>query len=48
MASTISWENLNKIEGFKKLQTLKGAVSVAKSLTGAAGAKRVAEYLNIV
>ena len=44
MASTISWENLNKIEGFKKLQTLKGAVSVAKSLTGAAGAKRVAEY----
>src|SRR5574344_2409191 len=44
MASTISWENLNKIEGFKKLQTLKGAVSVAKYLTGAAGAKRVAEY----
>src|SRR5574344_415695 len=40
---SISWDNLNKLESYKKLQTLKGAVSVAKVLSGAAGAKRVAE-----
>ena len=44
MASSISWDNLNKLESYKKLQTLKGAVSVAKALSGASGAKRVEEY----
>src|SRR5574344_629475 len=44
MASSISWDNLNKLDSFKKLQTLKGAVSVAKALSGAAGAKRVEEF----
>lgn len=43
MATTISWNNLNKMESFKKLQSLKGSVSLAKVLKGAAGAKRVAE-----
>lgn len=41
---SISWDNLNKLESYKKLQTLKGAVSVAKTLSGAAGEKRVAEF----
>ena len=43
MASSISWDNLNKLDSFKKLQTLKGAVSVAKALNGASSAKRVEE-----
>ena len=42
--SNISWNNLDKLESFKKLQSLKGSVSVAKELSGAEGAKRVAEY----
>jgi len=41
---SISWDNLNKLESYKKLQALKGAVSVAKALGGAAGEKRVAEF----
>ncbi len=44
MASTISWDNLNKLDSFKKLQSLKGAVSLVKSLDGEKGAKRVTEY----
>ena len=44
MATTITWNNLNKLESFKKLQSLKGSVSVAKALKGASGAKRVAEF----
>jgi glucose-6-phosphate isomerase len=41
---SISWDNLNKLENYKKLQTLKGSVSVANALSGTAGEKRVAEY----
>lgn len=44
MAAKISWNNLNKLDSFKKLKTLKGAVSVAKALSDAAGEKRVAEF----
>ena len=39
---SISWVNLDKLESFKKLQSLKGAVSVAKELSGANAAARVA------
>ena len=42
--ASISWNNLNKLESFKKLQSLKGNVSVAKELGGADGATRVAKY----
>ncbi len=42
--ASISWNNLNKLESFKKLQSLKGSVSVAKELQGAGGAARVAKY----
>ena len=38
----ISWENLDKLESYKKLQSLKGAVSVAKELSGDKAAERVA------
>ena len=44
MAVKISWNNLNKLESFKKLQAFKGTVSLKKALSGAAGAKRVAEF----
>ncbi|MBR1912987.1 MAG: glucose-6-phosphate isomerase [Treponema sp.] len=40
----MSWNNLDKLESFKKLQFLKGSVSVAKELEGAGGASRVAKY----
>lgn len=40
----IQWTNLNKLESFKKLQSLKGTVSLKNVLKGAAGAKRVASY----
>ena len=40
----ISWNNLDKLESFKKLQSLKGSVSVAKELQGAEGVARVAKY----
>jgi glucose-6-phosphate isomerase len=40
----ILWNNLNKLDSFKKLQTLKGAVSLSHDLNGTAGAKRVSEY----
>lgn len=40
----ISWENLDTLGSFKKLQTLKGAVSIAKELTGSDAAARVAKY----
>ena len=42
--SNIAWNNLDTLESFKKLQALKGCVSVAKELSGADAAKRVAEY----
>lgn len=38
----ISWENLDTLASFKKLQSLKGAVSVAKELSGEKAAERVA------
>lgn len=38
----ISWENLDTLASFKKLQLLKGAVSVAKELSGEKAAERVA------
>ena len=44
MAAKINWNNLNKMESFKKLKELKGSVSLKKVLNGAAGAKRVGEY----
>ena len=40
----ISWENLDTLVSYKKLQSLKGAVSVAKELSGADAANRVAKY----
>ncbi len=43
MASLISWTNLNKLESFKELKTLKEGISLKKALKGAGGAKRVAE-----
>lgn len=42
--SNISWNNLDTLESFKKLQALKGCVSVAKELSGADAVKRVSEY----
>lgn len=41
---SVSWENLDKLESFKKLQALKGSVSVKKELAGESGAQRVASY----
>ncbi|MCR5606765.1 MAG: glucose-6-phosphate isomerase [Treponema sp.] len=40
----ISWENLNTLDSFKKLSSLKGAVSVKKALSGNDGAERVKAY----
>ncbi len=40
----INWTNLNKLQSYKQLQSLKGCVSVAKELSGEEGAKRVGEY----
>ena len=44
MASTINWNNLDKLESFKKLLSLKNSVSVAKELQGENGAVRVSKY----
>ena len=41
---TVEWCNLNKLESYKKLLSLKGAVSVKNALKGAAGAKRIADF----
>ncbi len=40
----ISWENLDKLDSYKKLQSLKDAVSLQKELSGPEAAKRVADY----
>ncbi len=40
----ISWNNLTSLESYKKLQSLKGAVSLAEALGGANGADRVKEF----
>ncbi len=41
---SISWNNLDTLASFKKLQSLKGSVSVAKELSSSGAAKRVADY----
>lgn len=41
---SIQWNNLDTLESFKKLQSLKGSVSVAKELSGENAEKRVAEF----
>ncbi len=40
----ISWENLDTLSSYKKLQSLKNAVSLKDVLSGDAGASRVKEY----
>lgn len=40
----ISWENLDTLSSYKKLQSLKNAVSLKGVLSGDAGARRVREY----
>ncbi len=40
----ISWENLDTLSSYKKLQSLKNAVSLKDALSGDAGARRVKEY----
>ena len=40
----ISWENLDTLSSFKKLLSLKNAVSLKSVLGGSDGAKRVKEY----
>ena len=40
----ISWENLDTLSSYKKLQSLKNAVSLKSVLSGDAGASRVREY----
>ncbi|AEE17239.1 glucose-6-phosphate isomerase [Treponema brennaborense] len=40
----INWENLDKLESFKKLQSLRNLVSVQQELAGTGGAERVAKY----
>ncbi len=42
MATSISWNNLDTLESFKKLQSLKGRVSVAQELSGPDAVKRIA------
>ncbi len=39
-----SWENLDTLDSYKKLQSLKNAVSVKNELSGPAGAERVKKY----
>lgn len=41
---SIAWNNLNKLESYKKLLSLKNAASVASSLKGNTGAKRIKEF----
>ena len=40
----INWSNADSLSAWKKLQSLKGMVSVAKELSGSDAAKRVADY----
>jgi len=40
----INWSNADTLSSWKKLQSLKGMVSVAKELSGSDAAKRVADY----
>ena len=41
---SITWENLDKLSSFKKLQSLKGAVSVKSELSSANASDRVKKY----
>lgn len=43
MSAKISWNNMNKLESFKKLKEQKDSVSVVKALSGKGAEKRVAE-----
>ena len=40
----ITWQNLDKLESFKKLQTLKNLVSIKAELSSPTAAERVARY----
>ncbi|MBQ9538283.1 MAG: glucose-6-phosphate isomerase [Treponema sp.] len=40
----MSWNNLDTLESYKKLQSLKGRVSVAKELSGSGAADRIGKY----
>ena len=40
----ITWENLDKLSSYKKLQSLKGAVSVKSALSSSDAAGRVKKY----
>ncbi len=40
----ITWQNLDKLESFKKLQTLKNHVSIKEELSSPTAAERVARY----
>ncbi len=41
---SVLWENLNTLESYKKLESLKGAVSLVSELEGEKGAERVKNY----
>lgn len=40
----ISWKNLDELEAYQKLSSLKDTVNIAKEMTGEAGANRVRQY----
>lgn len=40
----IQWQNLDTLEAYKKLQSLKNLVSVKEELSGSQGAQRVKNY----
>ena len=40
----ITWQNLDKLESFKKLQSLKNLVSIKAELSSPTAAERVARY----
>lgn len=44
MSTSIAWNNLDTLESFKKLQSLKGRVSVAKELSGPEATDRIGRY----
>ena len=44
MSTSIAWNNLDTLESFKKLQSLKGRVSVAKELSGPGATDRIGKY----
>ena len=40
----ISWNNLDKLTAYKKLQSLKGSVELRDAMAGKSGKDRVAKY----